>query len=441
MSRPPIRPKYLRNAAAVILLLAGLAFLVGCQGVSAGGNSQGSPGVLGSNPASLSFGNVTVGKNQSLSGTITNTGGSNVTISQIEISGAGFTLSGITAPLTLAAGQGATFSVKFAPAVSGTVNGNVTVTSDASNTTFAIGVSGSGTAAVGTLGASSSSLSFGNITVGQNKTISETITNTGGSSVAISVVAISGTGFTLSGITAPLTLTAGQSTSFSVKFAPGSAVNASGDVTLTSDASDPTLTISLSGAGTAASGQLSISPTTLALSSVEGSSGTASGSLTASGASVTVTAASTNNSLFTVSGLSLPATIAAGQSVPFTITFSPLTTGTVNATLTVTSNAQPSTTTEALTGTGTAAPTHSVNLSWNASSSSNISGYNVYRALYTSSCGAYVKINPLLNTGTLYTDSTVANGNSYCYAATAVDTSNQESGYSNIVSNVKIPLT
>jgi hypothetical protein len=31
------------------------------------------------------------------------------------------------------------------------------------------------------------------------------------------------------------------------------------------------------------------------------------------------------------------------------------------------------------------------------------------------------------------------NGTVYCYAATAVNTSDQESGYSNIVSNVQIP--
>jgi hypothetical protein len=31
------------------------------------------------------------------------------------------------------------------------------------------------------------------------------------------------------------------------------------------------------------------------------------------------------------------------------------------------------------------------------------------------------------------------NGTSYCYATTGVDTSNQESGYSNVVSNVQIP--
>jgi fibronectin type 3 domain-containing protein len=45
----------------------------------------------------------------------------------------------------------------------------------------------------------------------------------------------------------------------------------------------------------------------------------------------------------------------------------------------------------------------------------------------------------LLNTGLLYTDPAVIDGDSYCYAVTAVDTSNQESGYSNIASNVQIP--
>jgi len=88
----------------------------------------------------------------------------------------------------------------------------------------------------------------------------------------------------------------------------------------------------------------------------------------------------------------------------------------------------------------TAAATQSVALSWNASTSPNIVGYNVYRAPYTTSCGAFAKLNPALNTGTLYTDTTVANGNNYCYATTAVNTSNEESGYSNIVSNVQVPV-
>jgi hypothetical protein len=214
-------------------------------------------------------------------------------------------------------------------------------------------------------------------------------------------------------------------------------------LTVTSNASNATLSIALSGTGTTTTtaGQLAISPTTIAAGDVYvGSSGTASATLNASGASVTITGASTNNTAFVVSGISLPLTIPAGQSSPpFTITFSPSTTGAATATLTILSDAQSATTTATLTGSGLAAPVHTVNLSWNASTSPNISGYNIYRAPYTNSCGSFSKINSLLNTGTLYTDSNVTDGTSYCYASTAVDTSNTESGYSNIVSNVQIP--
>lgn len=396
-------------------------------------------GALGANPTSLSFGSVTVGNKQTLSETVTNTGGSSVTISQVAVSGTGFTLSGITAPVTLTAGQSATFSVAFTPASAGAATGDVTVTSNASNPTLTIPLSGTGVTP-GVLGSNPTSLSFGSVLVGDKQTLSETVTNTGGASVTISQIAASGSGFSLSGTSVPVTLTTGQSTSFSVAFAPTSAGAVSGNVAVTSNASNPTLNIPLSGTGTAVAGQLTVNPTTLALGSVVvGTSGQGTGSLTASSAAVTVTAVSSNNSVFSVSGLSLPATIPAGQSAGFTVTFSPSTTGAASGTLTFTSNAQPSTTAETLTGTGTPAPVHTVNLSWTASTSQNINGYNIYRAVYTNSCGSFAKINPTLNAGTQYTDSVVADGTSYCYAATAVDTSNEESGYSNIVSDLQIP--
>ena len=397
------------------------------------------PGALGPNPTSLSFGSVILGSNQSLSETVTNTGGSSVTISQVGVSGTGFSLSGITAPVTLTAGQSTIFTVKFAPQSAGSVSGTITITSNASNPTLTIALSGTGVAP-GALGSNPTSLSFGSVTVGSNQSLSGTVTNTGGSSVTISQVGITGTGFSLTGITAPVTLTAGHSAGFSVTFTPASTGSVTGNVTITSNASNPTLTIPLSGTGAAAAGQLAVTPATLALGSVVvGTSGTASGSLTASGANVTITAAGSNNSVFSIGGLSLPVTIPAGQSASFTVTFSPQITGAVTAALTFTSNAQPSTTSETVTGTGAAAPTHTVNLSWNASTSPNIAGYNIYRAVYVNSCGSFSKINSVLNTSTLFTDPVVVDGTSYCYATTAVDSSNQESGYSNIVSSVQIP--
>lgn len=296
-------------------------------------------------------------------------------------------------------------------------------------------------ASAGTLGSNPASLNFGSVTLGKTQTLSASITNSGGTSLTISQVGISGAGFTMSSVTSPLTLLAGQSTAFSINFAPSSAGTVSGSVTITSNASDASLSIPLSGSGTTTIGQLGASPATLNVGSVVvGTSGSASGSLSATGANVTVTAASTTNSAFSLGGISLPVTIAAGQSLPYSITFSPKATGAVSATFTVTSDAALATTTEGLTGTGTAAPTHTVSLSWDATTSPGILGYNIYRAVYTTSCGSYGKINAVLNTSTAYSDSTVSDGVSYCYAATAVNTSNEESGYSNIVSDLQIPL-
>ena len=75
--------------------------------------------------------------------------------------------------------------------------------------------------------------------------------------------------------------------------------------------------------------------------------------------------------------------------------------------------------------------THSVDLSWSASSSSSIAGYNVYRG--SASGGPYVLVNSSLVAGTAFTDNAVQAGNTYFYVTTTVDTSAVESAYSNEV--------
>lgn len=73
--------------------------------------------------------------------------------------------------------------------------------------------------------------------------------------------------------------------------------------------------------------------------------------------------------------------------------------------------------------------THSVSLTWTASSSGNIAGYNIFRS--TTSGGPYTQLNSSLLTTTSYTDTTVTAGQIYYYVTTAVDSSNTQSGYSN----------
>jgi hypothetical protein len=100
--------------------------------------------LLGASPTSLSFGNVNTGSSSALAATLRNDGNSDVTISNVSISGAGFNSSGVSAGAILTPGQTSTLNVTFAPAATGSVAGNVTVTSNAQNSPATISLSGVG---------------------------------------------------------------------------------------------------------------------------------------------------------------------------------------------------------------------------------------------------------------------------------------------------------
>jgi hypothetical protein len=388
---------------------------------------------LTGNPTSFSFGSVLVGTKPSQTETLKNTGAANLTVSQATVSGAGFSYSGLTLPLTLAPNQSTTFGVAFAPTTAGASNGKLSITVTGSSTSLDIALSGTGVTPA-TLTASPGSLTFTNVTVGKNQAQTETVQNTGGVNATISQVTVAGTGFSISAISTPMTLTPGQSTSFTVTFAPQSAGNFSGSVAIASDASNPALSVTLTGSAiTQSQGALSVSPVNVG-SVVVGTSGTQTGTLTATTASVSVTSVSlsgTNPSEFSVSGLSFPVTVTTSQPVTFTVNFTPGATGAASASASFASTASNSPSAAALTGTGTAAPVHTVALSWAASTTTGVTSYNVYRAVFGTSCGSYSNIGSTPSSTMAYTDSVVADGTTYCYATTAIDPSG-ESGYSNI---------
>ena len=99
-------------------------------------------GQLTASPMKLNYGNVTVGSSNILPVTLTNTGGSSVSISNVILSGAGLSIGGASSGLILAAGSSATLNVTFAPSAAGALNGSVTVTSSATNSTVTLSLSG-----------------------------------------------------------------------------------------------------------------------------------------------------------------------------------------------------------------------------------------------------------------------------------------------------------
>lgn len=387
-------------------------------------------GQLTANPSNLGFASVSENSSQTLTETLTNSTGSSITISAANTSSE-FKTSGLTLPTTLSAGQTISFSVIFTPTTAGSVTGSLAIASTAPNSTLNVSLSGTGLT-LGQLGASPASLSFGNIAAGTTTSLSETVTNSGGSPITISQITPSGTEFGVSGITLPLTLAASQSATFSVSFAaPQSGGSMSGTLGIASNASDPMLSVSLAGTGVLP-GTLAVSPTAVNFGSAEvGTTVTQTGTLSAGNAAITVSSAGVSGSQFSLSGISLPVTIAAGTSKSFQLAYAPTTTGTASANVTFLSNASNSSATLPLTGTATAAPPPSVTLSWNASTSSGVDGYNLYRG--TVSGGPYTRLNSTLNTTMSATDNTVAAGQTYYYVTTAVNSAGTESAYSNQV--------
>jgi len=77
---------------------------------------------------------------------------------------------------------------------------------------------------------------------------------------------------------------------------------------------------------------------------------------------------------------------------------------------------------------------HSVALSWTASTSANVVGYNVYRGIAPD--GTFTKLTPSPVAATGCTDYTVHAGETYYYAATAVDAGGNESAFSEVVQAV-----
>jgi hypothetical protein len=392
--------------------------------------------------SSLSFGSETVNTASTQTLTLTSSGTSAVMVSSDAISGTGFTIVGGTLPATLNPNQTLALQVQFKPTATGAVTGQLTISSNSTTSgTAAVALSGTGTAAASPqLTVSASSLSFGSDTVNAAKTLSLTLTSSGTSAVTVNSGAITGTGFTIVAESFPATLNPNQSVTLQVQFEPTTTGAATGSLTISSNSTTGgTATVTLSGTGTAASPQLTISASSLSFGSdTLNTANTLSLTLTSTGTSaVTVNSAAITGTGFTIVGGSFPVTLNPTQTLTLQVQFEPTTAGAATGQLTISSNSTTGGTAQvALSGTGTAVA-HSVDLSWTAPSSSAdpVAGYNIYRAI---SGGSLALVNASPDSSTTYVDSTVVSGTNYNYVVKSVDSNGAESIASNEIT-VPIP--
>lgn len=394
-------------------------------------------GMLTSTPSTLQFSSVAVGGSQTLTVQLSNTGAATLTMTRMLVSAPWFLVSNLNFPLSLAPGKQVPLSITFQPLAVGPAGGTIAFFSNyASDSVLFLTFSGTGVASTNApaiVQVAPPSRNFGNVKVGNSKSLTETITNAGTSPLSISQVALTGGQFSISGLNLPLALGAGESFTFQLSFAPNGSGSATGTLSVIPLGSGSPVSVALTGTGTSA-GALSLSPASLSFGNVSvGKSSSTPVTLSATGFSVTVNSATLNSSEFSLSGVSFPLTIAAGKSSTFNVVFTPQSSGAATGKITFASTANAPA--EKVSGSGVAGTQHQVALSW-AGSSSTVEGYNVYRG--TVSGGPYARVNSSVDTNTSYTDSTVLGGTTYYYATTAVGTDGVESSYSNQV-KVAIP--
>ena len=308
---------------------------------------------VGVTPASLIYTDENVGVPSAPQDvTLTNSATTALNISSITFTGTNPTdFSEInTCGTSLAGGATCTISVTFTPTATGARSATLNVNDDAVGSPQTVGLTGTGTAPVVTL--SATSLTFATQLVGtRSATKQVTMTNSG--TGTLNITSITASGDFLQQNTCGTSLGVGASCTITVQFFPRQKGVRTGAVTIADDASGGAQTISLSGAGTV------VKLGSIGLSFGNQAVGTTS-------VAVPVTLTNTSGQALTLAGISITGTnasdfaqtnncgtsVAAHGSCTIRITFTPTALGARSAALSISDNGGGSPQTVGLTGTG-----------------------------------------------------------------------------------------
>ena len=385
-------------------------------------SGSGTGPVDGLTPAGISFGSQPVGTTSAAqTATMTNSGNGALNLSAVVIVGinASDFAQTNTCSTSVSPRGSCTVNVTFTPTASGTRTASLAFTDNAAGSPQTVSLSGTGMAPGVSL--SASSVAFGNQLVSTTSAAQTvTLTNSGNAALSITGMAITGTNASAFAQTNTCgsSVAAGGTCTISVTFTPTASGSDTASLSITDNASGSPQGVGLSGTGTAA--VASLSATSLAFgnepiditSSAQSVTLSNTGSAALSIASLALTGA--NASDFAQSD-ACGSSLAAGANCTIAVMFTPSLAAAEAATLSITDNASGSPQAVSLSGTGT----HDVILSWTASPTSGVVGYNVYRG--TTSGGPYsTLLNATPVNGTTYTDATVQAGQTYYYVVTAV---------------------
>ncbi len=291
---------------------------IACSGIGSGGIIR----LVGS----MAFGDTVINQTTSKTLTIYNDGTGPLVVSGISSSDPAF--SGVWSG-TIAVGASQAVTITFAPTVTGSYGGDITVSSDATSGVNTIACAGAGISRGISLSLSVAAL--GDVDINTSAQTTLTIENTGNRALAISGISYP-SGFSDNWSSG--TIAAGATKDVMVVFAPTAAQSYGGTITVASDKTEGTNTASISGYG---------------VTRIVSVSGNLSFGLASVGQMPTLTMTIENTGIraLAVSDISYPAgfsgsfsgSIAAGGSQVVTVTFAPTEAKTYSGTITVNSDA------------------------------------------------------------------------------------------------------
>ena len=205
-------------------------------------------------PTSFNFGDVGIGLSKDIVVTIKNIGEAPLTISTISLNGSGFeVILPSLPPFNLEQGASLIFTIRFQPSANTNYSGKLTIRSnDPDEGELNYTLTGSGVNPPD-IDVAPSKVDFGTVIAGTSKDVTITIKNNiaSGADLVISNIIISGNGFTIpSPPTYPITLSAGSTTTITVRFTPPTSGQFSGSLTIQSnDPDEGSFTVQLNGSG------------------------------------------------------------------------------------------------------------------------------------------------------------------------------------------------
>ncbi len=234
----------------LVLMLSGLCVLSGCGG---GQSAPPPPPTLRLTPANLSFGVWVVGNQSSeQTGTLTNTGGLQLVINGIVITGvnaADFNQSN-TCGSGLAPGASCNIEVTFIPSQLGERSASITITDDGVGSPQVLSMSGTGGDSGPNATLSPTSLAFGDQVVGTTSP-PQTVTLSDYGTATLGITGITTSANFDQTNTCNSTLTSGASCTVSVTFTPANTGNMNGTLSFADSAPDSPQIVPLSGTGVA----------------------------------------------------------------------------------------------------------------------------------------------------------------------------------------------